>query len=255
MKTAAQPRTGSYPVPAGRVGQIDSTMGIRDNKRIRWQSLHVPRKRSQVNEQAFQPSNATSSGRSRWTVRSGNSLERMLIRLAPKLRWRKFGRLETSPSETTGLVKELGYSESEAFFEEFNKAMAAGNTVRVKFDGTTKLTEDSELFKAMMSQKHVQNYQELVQSLQEMDTADGRKTISTIFDDSLLEHDELSKQLELPSGEVVEPGTVMLVLIIILATVSTGIVVNHIIFYGPIKVLVIPTPVGPATIEFQPVEA
>lgn len=146
-------------------------------------------------------------------------------------------------------IVSIQYNDSDAFFDEFLSELDKGSTVKVKFDKGERLTKDSKLFQLMKDENRVLDRTELFKSLQEMDTTDeGRKELAQILDPNLLNHDQIHASTELPSGEICEPGTILLIAVILLVA---GVVTNEIASGRRIKRVSL----GPCEIEFEPVSS
>ena len=140
----------------------------------------------------------------------------------------------------------LEYDDSGRFYEDFNRALDAAQKVQVHFGGTNKMTRESKLFKALQERLDKNDFEEFVQAIRSNDTEEGRKQLSAIFDPSLLEHETTTSPITTPNGEVIDPGTIMLVLVIFLCGLATVEVARG----RRIKAIILP---GGTSIAFEPV--
>ena len=128
--------------------------------------------------------------------------------------------------------------------------------MRVTFDGTTKLTNKSPLPAILRDPiSKITNRDEFIESIHKLDTEEGRKILKLIFDDELLEHERAGIDKKLPSGQVIEPTTVALVIVVSLIIAATAVITTQIVLHGPVKLSLRydAAPVGPkAFLEFEP---
>lgn len=116
---------------------------------------------------------------------------------------------------------ELPYSENDEFNAKFTEAIKRGQQVIVTFDGSTKITKDSEFFAMLQADENLVNRNEFVEQLHNLDTEEGRKSLAAAFDDELLKHEQVSNAHKLPSGEIIEPLTFALVVVCVLIVAGT----------------------------------
>lgn len=132
---------------------------------------------------------------------------------------------------------QLTYRATAEFASALGKALEAGQPVSVIFDGTERLKEGAPLLQFLSDPQRIQNHEAFWQSLDVLDTADGRRVLAEAFDESLLEHravTQIDGQHTRANGQVVGPGVVLMVLIISLIGSFTIVATTQIVVHGPI---------------------
>lgn len=122
----------------------------------------------------------------------------------------------------------LTFSETKEFYEQLSRAVESGENVVVGFDGEHHVGENSKFLTEFMAK--ATNWEELWKEFQDKDTESGRKDLEHVFTVELLKHKALKDDsrlpngdVKLPSGEVIGPATVVLVLGIILILAATSV--------------------------------
>jgi len=134
------------------------------------------------------------------------------------------------------LVKtDLVYDDSRDFIRQMNMGLESGNTVKVVSDGSAKVRRESAFYKFITGDRNIQNRSELAAEIHKMDTTEGRAQLAQVFDDELLSHQNANIRHKLPNGEVIEPTTVVLILVASFLVVGSGLVALQIISHGPIR--------------------
>jgi hypothetical protein len=133
-------------------------------------------------------------------------------------------------STATGALEEISltFSETNEFYNELTKALGQKRNVILKFDGEHRVGESSKFLTEFIG--HATNWDELLKEIRQKDTQAGRKELQRAFAAELLNHEALKDEsripngdVKLPSGEVIEPATVMLVLGILLILAATSV--------------------------------
>ena len=130
---------------------------------------------------------------------------------------------------------ELNYAETDEFIGELNAAIETGRSVSVIFDGTVRMQQDSPLFAFLAADANIRNRDEFVQTLHAQDTDVGRKALGLMLDESLLDHRQAGISRELPSGEIIEPTTLVLVCLSLLIVASATVATTQIVLHGPVE--------------------
>ena len=115
----------------------------------------------------------------------------------------------------------LVFRESKEFYEDLDDALAKSDKVVVAFDGTDRIGRDSPMLKEYLASSS--NAQEIYDIVTRKDTEVGRDELKMAFQEELLEHQEARTGLKTPNGEVIEPGTVLLILGIILIAATASV--------------------------------
>ncbi len=122
----------------------------------------------------------------------------------------------------------LTFSETEAFYDQLSKAIESKQNFVLTFDGKHRVGENSKLLTEFIGK--ATNWEELWKEFKEKDTEAGRRELERVFTAELLNHKALKDdsrvpngEVKLPSGEVIEPTTVILVLGIILILAATSV--------------------------------
>jgi len=130
----------------------------------------------------------------------------------------------SSTSSTTGGRAEettLLFRESKEFYKQLDDALVKSNKTVITFDGTDRIGRDSPMLKQYLASSS--NSQQIYDIVTGKDTEQGRSELKKAFEDDLLEHQEARTSLKTPNGEVVEPGTVILVLGILLIVAAASV--------------------------------
>jgi hypothetical protein len=116
------------------------------------------------------------------------------------------GRDEGAPAGSSAIV----FRDTEEFYTLLNAALATDSQVSISFDGSEKVKKESRLLTEFMAK--ASNAQEFYETIIKRDTLEGRTQLSRAFEDKLLEHEPATSGLETPNGEIIDPGTVILIL-------------------------------------------
>ena len=115
---------------------------------------------------------------------------------------------------------QLTFSETDEFYNQLSIAIKRKQNVVLSFDGKHRVSENSLLLKEFIGK--ATNCEELWKIVERKDTEAGRKELEHVFSAELLSHKALNQEARLPSGEVVEPATVCLVLGIMLIAAAVA---------------------------------
>ena len=124
----------------------------------------------------------------------------------------------------------ITFDDSEQFYQQLSQAISRGQEVTLRFDGVHRISRQSRLMTEFIDPPAKPempycptNRVELYREFSKMEkTADGREQLRQLFADDLLEHEVVKDQIKLANGEVIEPLTVMLVVLVILAVASVA---------------------------------
>ncbi|MFW6039123.1 MAG: hypothetical protein ACOC9P_01455 [bacterium] len=120
---------------------------------------------------------------------------------------------------------ELTFTESDAFYAKLKAHLQEGREVVVSFDGSDRLQdEESRFFKQVLAE--AENTAEIQKQLDELDTREGRRTLAQAFNSKLLEHEAVWKPTRV-GNDVVDEGTILLVVVTLLATAVTTVIVSQ----------------------------
>ena len=112
----------------------------------------------------------------------------------------------------------LNFEDTDHFYSQLSSEINSKKKVRVSFDGSSKLSRESKMVQDYL--KNAANAEDVFKDLRDRDsTENGRKELSMIFTDDLLEHEAVRVQepngVKLQSGEVIEPLTVVVVIAVL----------------------------------------
>lgn len=124
------------------------------------------------------------------------------------------------PAQASPPNPRLTFDDSGSFYAQLQERLADSKEVIVQFDGQHRVGRDSRLMKEFIP--HAKNCEELYREVSAKDTPTGRTQLNRVFEDELLEHGSVKESTTLPSGQVIEPTVVILVLgvLLILASVA-----------------------------------
>lgn len=124
----------------------------------------------------------------------------------------------------------LAFEESDEFYAELDQAIAQCEKVVVTFDGPDRVGKESRLLKVYAA--GATNWEAFFDQCTAMESDSVHlQQLQQVFAQDVLEHEAVKSRVELPSGEVIELATVILVLgIIILAAAAS--VAHHEIARG-----------------------
>jgi hypothetical protein len=130
---------------------------------------------------------------------------------------------------------DLPYAESPDFNQRFNSAIRERRLVNVVFDGTVRIRRVSPFFQMLAHDPNLRNRDALIEVFNLSDTDPGRERLRIAFEDDLLRHDRAERRRALPSGNVIEPTTVVLVVVSLLIVASAVAVTTQITLHGPVR--------------------
>lgn len=131
----------------------------------------------------------------------------------------------------------LPYRSTAEFAAELGQALSAGQTVTVVFDGQDRITEGAPLLQFLSDRQQLQNHEEFWKTLDALDHPEGRALLAQAFAEPLLDHQAVTRvegEHTRSNGQVVGPGTVLMVLIIGLICSFTIVATTQIVVHGPI---------------------
>lgn len=154
---------------------------------------------------------------------------------------------------------ELTFRDDQDFYKTLVSHLNDKYTVRVDFDGSHLITKKSPMLAII---RQCTNADEVWRDVNSLDNDQGRKDVlAKALAPELLVHEPLEHRADelkqtrdtLPNGEVIEPATVVLVVLIVLIVSGTALAATQMHLHGPIKARFIGNahPLGVA-IEFGP---
>jgi hypothetical protein len=128
--------------------------------------------------------------------------------------------IETPPPEPIELV----FAENANFYATLDRALRNSTPVTVTFDGSVRIGRDSRFFNEYLAA--AENAQDIYETIDKHDDQTGREQLKLAFEDTLLDHEEVTVETKKPNGEVIEPGTIVLVLGLAFIAAVTAIVIS-----------------------------
>ncbi len=147
----------------------------------------------------------------------------------------------SAPVETP----ERRFEETDEFYAWLDGALVSPGRITVRFDGPDRIGADSRFFKDYLAV--ARNAQEIYEAIINEDTETGRELLKQVFDEDLLDHRITETEYRTPSGDVIEGGTVILVLGIVFILATTTIAIAGIPQNRPFRIYIRLHPIG----EFQ----
>lgn len=145
----------------------------------------------------------------------------------------------SSSSQPSGPLV-LEFEDTPAFYNRLTGSLNAGTPVEVAFAKHT-ISRDSRMF-ALLGK--TTNADSVWKSIRELDTEKGRSVLRTALSPELLEHQVVSPDQSKASNNVVEPGTLLLVAVILLILSMTTVATADVVLHGPVS--------ADLTWEFEP---
>jgi len=114
----------------------------------------------------------------------------------------------------------LTFSESDDFYNKLEEAAESKAEIIVKFDGNQPIGRDSKMLEIL---RNVKNWESVIEKVRETGVdKEGRLLLSRLFDQELMETAEITNEEAAKSNNVFEPGTITLVVIILIASTAGG---------------------------------
>jgi hypothetical protein len=132
------------------------------------------------------------------------------------------GKDSSPPSDPEITTTKLIFEETNAFYRKLKAARNKYNVVTLTFSGPDRIGSESRLLKEHLLK--VANWEEVYQQINKLgETAEGIATLKTVFDEEVLQLKPAGMACETPTGEVVEPTTLVMFVLITFIIAGTGV--------------------------------
>lgn len=134
----------------------------------------------------------------------------------------------TPPDSSSPKVSPLAltFEENDRFYDDIRRQLEEGGEVIVEFSDSEEILRKDSRFLTILQE--AANRPALQKELHKLDTADGRRLLRGVFDAELVEWETVTRETHL-GNDVVEPGTILLVAVVLLSfAVSVATVIQSV---------------------------